>query len=392
MPRLRTLLPALALALVATATPAVAAPDADREALTKLTDQVVEAGAPGAVIGRRTEAGLLGVASGKADLGTGRKAAPGDRYRIGSNTKTMVAVVVLQLVEEGKVGLDDPVSRLLPDLGLDQRITVRHLLNQTSGFHTDTKVASPPYGYDYNRFHYFEPEQLVEIALTNTEPRAEPGKRFEYSNTNYVLAGLVIERVTHHPVQFELQRRIFGPLKLRDTSFPAYNPVIFGRHLSGYLLGEGEPPYDTTVYSMSWAWTAGAVISTVQDETTFLRALFNGKLLSKRMFAEMTTPGPNGQYAMALVKLPLDCAPGGFVWGHDGIVFGYLSSAFSSADGSIQTAAVGNAWILEDNGTPSSLVTLAGAVAICGGSGDVAAVDQAREALEQVPGGDVTHP
>jgi D-alanyl-D-alanine carboxypeptidase len=391
MRRLLLLLPALVLLL--TAAPASAA--TEREALTGLADRVVEAGAPGAIVGRRTDSGLTAVARGKADLETGRPAGASDRYRIGSNTKTMVAVVVLQLVQEGRLGLDDSVSRLLPGPGLDERITVRHLLNQTSGFHTDTRIASPPYGYEYNRFHYFEPEKLVEIALTNTEPRAEPGKQYEYSNTNYVLAGLVIERVTRRPVQVELQRRIFGPLKLRDTSFPAYNPVIFGRHLSGYLLADGQPPYDTTVYSMSWAWTAGAVISTVHDETTFLRALFNGKLLSKRMFAEMTTPGPNGQYAMALVKLPLACAPGGFVWGHDGIVFGYLSSAFSTADGSVQTAAVGNAWILDENGAPSSLVTQVGAVALCGdaaGAADVAAVDETRESLEDVPGGDVSHP
>jgi D-alanyl-D-alanine carboxypeptidase len=403
---LRLVLPALALTLVAAtaATPVAAAPvtaaapaggNADRDALTSLADRVVEAGAPGAVIGRRTDAGLLGVARGQADLKSGRPAAAGDRYRIGSNTKTMVAVVVLQLVQEGRLGLDDSVSRLLPDLGLDKRITVRHLLNQTSGFHTDTMVASPPYGYEHNRFHYFEPEQLVEIALTNPEPRAEPGKQYEYSNTNYVLAGLVIERVTHQPVQVELRRRIFGPLGLRDTSFPGFNPVIFGRHLSGYLLAEGEPTYDTTVYSMSWAWTSGAVISTVEDETTFMRALFNGKLLSKRMFAEMTTPGPNGTYAMALVKLPLACAPGGVVWGHDGIVFGYLSSAFSTADGSVQTAAVGNAWILAENGTPSSLVTQVGAAAICGeraAASGVAAVDKTGEALEHVPGGHISHP
>jgi hypothetical protein len=280
---LRLVLPALALALAAAtaAAPvppvAAAAPagrNADRDALTSLADRVVEAGAPGAVIGRRTGEGLLGVARGRADLASGRPAAADDRYRIGSNTKTMVAVVVLQLVQEGRLGLDDSVSQLLPDLGLDERITVRHLLNQTSGFHTDT-------------------------------------------------------------------------------------------------------------------------ISTVGDETTFMRALFNGKLLSKRMFAELTTPGPNGTYAMALVKLPLACAPGGFVWGHDGIVFGYLSSAFSTADGTVQAAAVGNAWILAENGTPSSLVTQVGAVAICGEqvtASDVAAVDETREALEQVPGGHISHP
>lgn len=398
MRSLRLVLPVLALALVAGTPTAAAAPvgqNADRDALTGLADQVVEAGVPGAVIGRRTAGGLQAVARGQANLDTGRAARPTDRYRIGSNTKTMVAVVVLQLVQEGRLGLDDSVDSLLPQFGLDERITVRHLLMQTSGFRTNTMIASPPYGYEYNRFHYFQPEELVRIALTNSEPRHEPGRQYEYSNTNYVLAGLVIERVTGHSVQGELRRRIFGPLGLRDTSFPAYNPVIFGRHLSGYLLADGEPPYDTTVYSMSWAWTSGAVISTVKDETTFMRALFDGTLLSKRTLETMTTVGPNGVYAMGLVRLPLTCAPGGAVFGHDGIVFGYLSSAFSSADGSIQTASVGNAWLLDEDGYGSGLVTRVGALAVCGehaAAGDIAAIDQARQSLEQVAGRDVAHP
>lgn len=209
--------------------------DGDAERLASLAEAVVETGVPGAIVARRTAEGDAAVADGQADTRTGRAARPDDRYRIGSMTKPMVAVVVLQLVEEGKVGLDDSVAELLPDLGLDPRITVRHLLMQTSGFHRDTKVTSPPRSYEGNRFRYFRPAELVEIALTNPEPRPEPGTRHEYANTNYVLAGMVIEEVTGHSVGHELRRRIFGPLGMRDTSFPSFNPVIFGSHLRGYL-------------------------------------------------------------------------------------------------------------------------------------------------------------
>ncbi len=161
-------------------------------------------------------------------------------------------------------------------------MTVRHLLQHTSGLRTDTMLASPPWSYERNRFHYFTPAALVRIALTNPAPRPTPGTHHEYSNTNYILAGMVIEKVTHHPVGQEFARRIFRPLGMRDTSYPLASPFVTGRHLRGYLEEEpGKPTYDTTVYSMSWVRTAGAVISTTRDETTFLRALFTGRLLPK---------------------------------------------------------------------------------------------------------------
>lgn len=346
--------------------------------LSALAEAVVDAGAPGAIVARRTSAkDVVAVAEGRADTRTGRAAHPADRHRIGSMTKTMVAVVVLQLVEEGRLGLDDSVAELLPEFELDPRITVRHLLLQTSGFRTDTKVFAPPRSYEANRFRYFRPEELVEIALTDTEPRPEPGTRFQYSNTNYVLAGLVIEAVTGRPVEHELRRRILAPLSLRDTWMPSASPVVPGRHLRGYL-GPAmqrelipdeepvEPLRDTTVYSMSWAWTAGAMVSTVRDQTTFMRALFQGRLLSPEMLEIMTTPGPDG-YAMALVPVPAPCVPEGVAWGHDGMVFGYEGAMFSTPDGSVQTATVGNAWLADENGVPRQPAALAAIEALCPG-------------------------
>ncbi|GAA2759272.1 serine hydrolase domain-containing protein [Actinopolymorpha rutila] len=355
---------------------------ADR--LRQLADYVVDAGAPGVVVARRDGDHVTRVARGVADLRTGRAAGPGDRYRVGSNTKTMTAVVVLQLVAEGRLGLDDKVVRYLPGLGLDPRMTVRHVLQQTSGLHTDTMVLTPPRTVESVRFEYFTPRQLVRLALTNPKPRPVPGTHWEYSNTNYVIAGMLIEQVTHHPAQVELARRIFRPLGLHDTYFPVASPFVRGRHLHGYLsAGDGTPPVDITTYGMSWLRTAGAVVSTTRDELTFLHALFTGRLLPKAQLAQMTDTGEFG-YGLGLFPLRLPCVPGGVVWGHDGAVFGYQSGVFSTPDGSRQAALGASTWLFTDDGELDPLPVQAAAAALCDGSPNPAEVAPPRRAAAGV--------
>ncbi|MEQ4207700.1 serine hydrolase domain-containing protein [Actinopolymorpha sp. B9G3] len=334
--------------------------------LERLAEKVIETGTPGVALATITGDGATtAIARGVADRRTNRPARPDDRYRIGSITKTMTAVVVLQLVAEGKIGLDDRVVRWMPGLGLDERITVRHLLQHTSGFHTDTMLASPPWSYDRNRFHYFSYRDLVRIALTNPEPRRTPGTHHEYSNTNYVLAGMLIEEVTARPVGVEFARRIFGPLGMRDTSYPVANPVIAGRHLRGYLQdGPDKPLYDTTTYSMSWLRTAGGVVSTTRDELTFLRALFSGRLLPKPLFDEMRNVGEFG-YGLGIYPVEVPCVPGGVAWGHNGQVFGYYSAVFTTPDGSRQAAVGANAWIMTEDGTLNPTAEQVAAAALC---------------------------
>ncbi|WP_020578039.1 serine hydrolase domain-containing protein [Actinopolymorpha alba] len=331
-----------------------------------LADLVIDEGAPGVVLARRTpEDGTTAIARGVADLRTQRPARPDDRHRIGSITKTMVAVLVLQLVAEGRLQLDDRVAERLPDLGIDERITVRHVLQQTSGFRTDTGVFAPPRSYESNRFRYFRPAELIEIALTNQESRPAPGTTWQYSNTNYVLAGMLIEKVTGHPVRAELTRRLFGPLGMRDTSFPERSPFVSGRHLRGYLPGEpGQPMDDVTTYSMSWAWTAGAVISTTRDQMTFLRALFTGRLLPKPLLDVMMDAEEFG-YGLGLFPFPVSCVPGGVAWGHDGVVFGYQTAVFSTPDGARQASIGANTWLIDESGNLNPLVVRAAAAALC---------------------------
>ncbi|MBM7785195.1 serine hydrolase domain-containing protein [Tenggerimyces flavus] len=362
----RILLLVLTLGVVGAATYATPAAAKTAPALEK----VVAAGFPGAVavdrVGRDVEISAAGV----ADVRTGRKAKAGDRFRIGSVTKPMVSTVVLQLVAERQVSLDARVAKLLPGVGLDERITVRHLLQQTSGFHTDTYVFQPPRSIDANRYRHFTPRELVKIALTNPAPRATPGTKWEYSNTNYVLAGMVVERVTGNRVERELERRIFRPLRLKDTSFPRASTFIHGRHLRGYLQDEtGKATLDYTDYNMSWAWSAGAVVSTVADETAFLRGLFTGKLLPKSLLAKMMDDGKFG-YGLGLYAMPAPCVPGGLVWGHNGQVFGYQSAVFSTPDGKRQIAVGANAWILnEEGGGLHPIVDQTAAGSFCPNSG-----------------------
>ncbi|MBP2400574.1 serine hydrolase domain-containing protein [Streptomyces syringium] len=265
--------------------------------------------------------------AGVGDLATGSKVPDDGQVRIGSNTKTFTAVVVLQLVGEGKIGLDEPVDTYLPGLvrgkGIDgSRITVRHLLQHTSGLPNYVTYL----GEDIRRY---EPRDLLDIALQH-EAVAEPGKKWEYSNTNYVLAGLIIEKVTRHSLVEEMDHRIIKRLGLRHTYFPAPGDVTIREpHPKGYYQdAAGAPLRDATELDPSWGWAAGQMISTNSDLNRFFTALLTGDLLAPAQLAQMRTTVPAGfpfrsgaEYGLGLVSTPLSC--GGVYWGHGGSTTGY---------------------------------------------------------------------
>jgi len=310
---------------------------ADPAALQKQLDGVVEAGAPGVVglvrTGERTWQG----ASGLGDLGANRPARAGDRFRIGSVTKSFVATVVLQLVGEGRLRLDDNLERWLPGLvpGGEQ-ITARHLLNHTSGLYNYTDdLPEPP--------RRFRPRELVAIA-TGHKPLFAPGTQFSYSNTNYILAGLVVERVTGQRLAAQLQKRIFQPLGLDDTELPATERRITGAHVRGYAppdedwrVSDGPGGLvDVTEMDTSWAWAAGAMVSTTTDLARFYQALLGGQLLTPELLKEMRTTvdasqaGHGTRYGLGLEVLRPGC--GVELWGHGGSLEGYGTTAFSTPD------------------------------------------------------------
>jgi D-alanyl-D-alanine carboxypeptidase len=343
----------LAVPLVAGTAPATAAAPApaatrpgvptDRD-LRAALDDVVAAGASGVSLrvddGRRTAR----LAAGAARLEPRVPMRPDARLRVGSITKTFVATAVLQLAGERRLGLDDSVERWLPGLVPDgDGMTLRQLLNHTSGIFDYTNDEAFITALLSDPLREYTPRQLVGIA-TSYPPTFPPGTDWSYSNTGYILLGLVVERVTHRPVSEVLRQRIIRPLHLRDTLLPTRYPDVPGYHAHGYvppsLSGQLPPPVgvpdeyvDVTRISPTAAGAAGALISNPDDLRTFYRALLSGRLLRPAQLAELKTMvelDPSFGYGLGLYSTTTPC---GRVWGHDGGIPGYVTVAWNDETG-----------------------------------------------------------
>lgn len=275
--------------------------------------------------------------AGVGDVATGSKVPRDGQVRIGSNTKTFTAVVVLQLVGEGKIGLDAPVDTYLPGLvrgeGIDGRhITVRQLLQHTSGLPDYESLV----GEDILQHRYFEPRDLLDLAFRRKADFA-PGTNWAYSNTNYVVAGLIVQKVTGRPLAEETDRRVIKRIGLRHTYFPAPGDVTIREpHPQGYHRdAAGAPLRDVTEIDPSAAWAAGQMISTDSDLNRFFTALLAGRLLPAAQLAQMRTTVPIGDtgagYGLGLLSRPLSC--GGVYWGHGGDISGYETRGGVTDDG-----------------------------------------------------------
>ncbi|MFF9429227.1 serine hydrolase domain-containing protein [Streptomyces sp. NPDC090303] len=329
----------------ALATPALAAGAAPAKpghaATQRALDAAVAGGVPGAVAQARDGHGRW--------TGTAGARGGDDRYRVGSITKTFTATVLLQLQAEGRIDLDDPVEKWLPGVvrghGHDgRRITVRQLLNHTSGIYSYTsdpgfqaKVFGP--GFLEHRYDTWTPAQLVAVAMGH-EPDFAPGTSWNYSNTNFVLAGMVIEKVTGRPYGKAVENRIIKPLKLRATTVPGTRAAMPRPSSPAYSkLSEdvNAPVHDVSALNPSIAGAAGEIVSDSRDLQTFYRALLQGRLLTKGALKEMTTTvrvspeRPDLGYGLGLMKERLSC--GVEVWGHGGGIHGSSSLAHVTRDG-----------------------------------------------------------
>ena len=282
-------------------------------------------------------------ASGVAELGPSRPVSPTARFRAGSITKSFVATVVLQLAGEGRIALDDPSGKWLPGLVPDaDRITLRHLLQHTSGVadYGESSQFRRLYGTTEAvaglRDRTWSPREL--LALVADRPLLfEPGSAWAYSSTNYLLLGLVIERVTGNSYAAEVERRILGPLDLRDTEVPGANPRIAGPHLHGYLRGGGGEPVDVTAFDHSFAGAAGEIVSSTTDLNHFYRALITGRLSAPAQLTEMRTGRATGHsfdYGLGIVTKRLP--DGTILWGHNGGTFGFETFSWTTGDGGRQ--------------------------------------------------------
>ncbi|GAA2800569.1 serine hydrolase domain-containing protein [Streptomyces showdoensis] len=328
------------LAATALAAPAVAAapPKPSHAATQQALDAAVAAGVPGAVAQARDGKGRW--------TGTAGERKGNDRFRVGSITKTFTATVLLQLQAEGRIDLDDPVEKWLPGVvsghGHDGRgITVRQLLNHTSGIYSYT--SDPAFqervfgaGFLQHRYDTWTPKQLVDVAMAH-EPDFAPGTSWNYSNTNFVLAGMVIEKVTGRSYAKAVENRIVKPLKLRATSVPGTDSRMPRPHSGAYskLASDASgPTYDVTALNPSIAGAAGEMISDSNDLQTFYRALLKGRLLPAAELKEMTDTvrvTPELGYGLGLMQQKLSC--GKEVWGHGGGIHGSSSQAVVTRDG-----------------------------------------------------------
>jgi D-alanyl-D-alanine carboxypeptidase len=330
------------LAALVVAAPAVAL--AQPPKLKPLAQRIVSAGTPGAVVYVRDRTGVRAAAAGHADLRKKTPLAPAMSFRVGSVTKSFVAAVVLQLVGEGKLTLADTLDHWLPGVVPDaSQITVRELLNHTSGIPNytnevtfDTALVSTP-------SRVWTPQELVSF-VDQRSPLFAPGERWSYSNTNFILLGLIVERITGRALGDELRDRIFKPLRLVHTGFPTSSAAMPKPYAHGYLLPRnGLVPVrtylDVTAWNPSWAWAAGAMVSTADDLARFYGALLSGDVLKPELLAAMedTVPltlDPTGPgYGLGLMH-DVDVAACSDTWGHDGAVPGYTSFVFGSRDGS----------------------------------------------------------
>ena len=308
--------------------------------LSQLARTLVKSGAPGAIVYVRTPTGARAGVAGFADRAAHVSMRAADRYRIASITKAFVSVLVLQLEAEGKLDIDDPVEKYLPGVVPNGgAITLRELMNHTSGlfnYTDDTAFVNDPIT---NFALTWAPAGLLALAFAHP-PNFAPGTNWSYSNTNYVVLGLVVEAVTGKALGQVLQERIFTPLGLTSSSFPLTIDLA-PDFVHGYIKLPGSPLIDVSPgLSPSWGWAAGGIVSNAPDVTTFYRALVTGKLLPAVQLDEMETPtSVAGTYGLGIFNSFPSC---GRAFTHTGDFLAWRNVVYSTANGKRQAVVMVN--------------------------------------------------
>ncbi|WP_309240949.1 serine hydrolase domain-containing protein [Nocardia sp. BSTN01] len=346
--------PASTSSAAATTSPAPAVHPLDEPTLRGIVESVARpASVPGVVAFVRTAAGEVGTSYGTRTFGGGPAVTAADHVRIGSITKTWTGTVILQQVQEHKLALDDPVSKYRTDVPGGAAITIAQLLDMRSGLYNYSETRELAEAMDADPGRVWQPDELLAMAYAHP-PYFAPGQGYHYSNTNTILLGLIAEQLDGKPLEQIMRDRLFGPLGLTQSSFPARTSAALpDPHPQGYMYGTnvltmGTPPAlppemqaeakagrllpgDRTADNPSWAWAAGAGISTVADLATWAEALTDGKVLdvdmqAKRMGSLQATDPANPpeapQYGLAIAKF-------GALYGHTGELPGFNTFAGS---------------------------------------------------------------
>ncbi len=257
---------------------------------------------PGAVILLHTPQGEFTVTHGTTQLGTVRRPTPDTYFRIASNTKTMTAAVIVQLAQEGKLKFSDPVSKYVAGVPNGDHITIAELLDMRSGLYNYLNAPELSKSAEHDPTRVWTPAELLAIGFAQP-PNFPPDTDYEYSNTNYVLLGLVVEKVEGKTLAEAMQDRLFGPLRMLHTALPPSNVnALPAPYFHGYLYGSpsvafvGEPPYsaavkaeaaagilkpnDYTKLNHSFAWAAGGATSNSNDLAIWIEALVSGRVFN----------------------------------------------------------------------------------------------------------------
>ena len=296
----------------------------DRTALQNTVDATAEElMVPGAMVLLRTPQGEFIVSYGTSVLDDSIPPRAGTHFRIASNTKTMTAAAIMLLTQEGRLGLDDPVSKYVPGVPNGDNITIADLLRMRSGLYNYTNAPELAASLDHSPTKAWTPAEVLAIAFKHP-PLFPPGQAYDYCNTNYALLGLITERIEAKPLASIFQARLFGPLGMKETLLPANTSNTLPKpYAHGYLYGSSSyaladmpypadiraaakagtlKPNDDTDQNPSYASAAGGVISTADDLATWIRALVGGKVLNagnqRRWFEsiELEDPSkPDGQ-------------------------------------------------------------------------------------------------
>ncbi|MEU3912299.1 MULTISPECIES: serine hydrolase domain-containing protein [unclassified Streptomyces] len=315
-----------------------------RPELQQAIQDIVDSGWAGVQLRVNDPRGEWVGSAGVAEMGGSAKPPTDGHFRIGSNTKSFTATLVLLLVADGRLELDGPVADHLPEYGLDPRITLRMVLQHTSGLFNFTGeyyedgTTAPGIAWEGqewvdNLLRTYRPEELVRLALSKPA-RFEPGTDWSYSNTNYVLLRLLVEKVTGHPFAEEMRTRILDPLGLSGTVVPDASPEIPEPHAHAtytYRHGDEWKTLDVTRSNPSWISAAGDMISTTRDLHVFFSALMGGRILPAGLLEEMRTPHPKLNYGLGLFVQQTE--DGGTVYTHNGGMWGWGALMFSSPDG-----------------------------------------------------------
>lgn len=282
---------------------------------------------PGAVVGFWAPGkGTFVRAVGDANIAPKTPMALDDKFRIGSNTKTFVITVLLQLVDEKKLSLDDPISKF--DIGVKipngENITVRQLCQMRSGL-LDAYNAPQYDNVTFTPKTTYTPQQMIATAVSNP-PLFPPGAKWNYSNTNYLILGLIVEAVSHHPIQDEISKRLLIPLGLHNTTFPATNPDMPLPFTHGFGLDAKKNWIDVTVnLSPTIPWAAGAMISDLADMKKWVKAYVTGENNGAATQKERLDCLPVGQYGLSF-GLGIGCSGGWY--GYTGGIPGYNTGAY----------------------------------------------------------------